>query len=729
MLFLYIVLFGTLRKWFPIIYSYNCTTDPPRAPEVRKTWFGMLLTLDEVETSSTLDAAMLVEFCNLGMKIAAFIGVPLCVGLVPVYANFANDPRHARQRCQSGLEFVSMGAIPTGSWFYWVEAGLVWAVVVAVQYFVVGAQEAFLARRTRWLKAQPKPRATTLHVSNIPSEYRSHAKMQEYFERIFPAGAIESVYIAKHIDKLTQLASELENVKLLHHQALHEWKQSDNDPSQQPQIVVGFNKNATTVGAITFYQEVMDDLEEHIINERKKVLADDSTNGSEGFVTFRSRRDSEMTLHVRLENSTESFTMDYPPDPGDVRYSDLLQDPFTRKCMHVLGYILIAALFILFFPIISVLAYILNLENLQQIGFVKYIVEHMPVVQSLLEGVFATLAVSLFMGLLPTVLRAIISNCFTLRAEALSQYHLQQWYFWFQVVFVLLITSVGSSLLVRLQEIAKSPQEVFNILADTLPYTSRFYINYIVLQWATNLLNLTRYMNLLKFLGLRAIYDDDRAKELAEPEDEDYHGIGSRSARLTLILVIGLVFCTLCPVILIATFIFFFICRFVYTYLVVFAETKKVDLGGYFWCLQLRHVQLCMPIYILTMAGCLWVSAENDKPGIVAFCSLLYLGYSYLNHFSTLSWETLSFREVVEMERSKQPGPDRSLERTPSMYAFQREQGRYEQRALFPRDSESGGEEGKGEDASPAPRAGQRGCTFLDAEWGGQDASLRTHAG
>ena len=53
--------------------------------------------------------------------------------------------------------------------------------------------------------------------------------------------------------------------------------------------------------------------------------------------------------------------------------------------------------------------------------------------------------------------------------------------------------------------------------------------------------NLTRYMNLSKFLGFRAVFTEEEAKKRAEPEDQDYYGFGSRSARWCINLLVGAV--------------------------------------------------------------------------------------------------------------------------------------------------------------------------------------------
>jgi len=216
------------------------------------------------------------------------------------------------------------------------------------------------------------------------------------------------------------------------------------------------------------------------------------------------------------------------------------------------------------------------------------------------------------------------------------------------VVFVLLVTALGTSIWTFIGDILESPTSVLFILAASLPNTSFFYMNYVILQWATSILNMLRYINLLKFLAWKAVVQEDRAKMKSEPEDGDYYGIGSRSARLTLILVIGMVFSIISPLILVFVFVFFFINRLVYGYLMVFAETRKPDLGGTFWMMQLKHVNLSIPIFVVTMSGCLWSSgAAVVGPGLFSLASLGLWLYEY-SRFVDVIWETLCFRAVVE---------------------------------------------------------------------------------
>merc|ERR1719183_3522235 len=112
-----------------------------------------------------------------------------------------------------------------------------------------------------------------------------------------------------------------------------------------------------------------------------------------------------------------------------------------------------------------------------------------------------------------------------------------------------------------------------------MPYATHFYMNFMVLQWVTHVQNILRLSQFVKFKIFSRIYDEEQARQMAEPEDQDYYGMGSRSARFTINLSIGIVYGTLSPPICLLTFVNFAVCRLSYGYLFPYAESRKFDLG------------------------------------------------------------------------------------------------------------------------------------------------------
>merc|ERR1719401_1671213 len=175
-------------------------------------------------------------------------------------------------------------------------------------------------------------------------------------------------------------------------------------------------------------------------------------------------------------------------------------------------------------------------------------------------------------------------------------------------------------------------------------------------------------MNIIKYRTLVSYFGNDeepKIKKYSEPEDQDYYGMGSRSARMALLLIIGFVFGTICPLMHVVVFWNFFVARTVYGYLIPFVEDRKDDMGGAHWCKQLIHVQLGVLIYIVMMTGILLHRAESKIPAAISAISFLWWFLSYRKFSRSLHWEKLPYTQVInydskasKLTREKyKPGP------------------------------------------------------------------------
>jgi hypothetical protein len=194
-----------------------------------------------------------------------------------------------------------------------------------------------------------------------------------------------------------------------------------------------------------------------------------------------------------------------------------------------------------------------------------------------------------------------------------------------QAVFTILVTAVGSHPASQIHQLIERPFSVFALLAESLPNSTNFYFNWIALQWSTLGMELLRYFILIKYTIFSRSFADDVAIELAEPEDTDYLGLGGRAARFTITFTIALVFSTLSPLILVLCVFDSCIRRVIYGYLLVFAETRKSDLGGVSWVLCLNQVQQGLVIYWILMVGVIAHHAEGPGPILVALPSAVHL--------------------------------------------------------------------------------------------------------
>jgi len=491
---------------------------------------------------------------------------------------------------------------------------------------ILAAQRAFQVRRSKWLKEMSKLRATTVLVECIPEGINTKKGLQAYFDDyVFGRRVVKAVHVVKDVSELAPLAREVE------------WL------GQQLALV----KSGDHINAVV--QRRLD-VQRRLELLGQQVDESEEYNSSSAFVTFHARREATVALKLLSPEDEEELEVFPAPDPSDIIWEDLVLDRTVGTLEEVIGYLLLAGLFFSFMPIVIGISSITNIEKLQAVfPFLQDFVTAHPDFITTWNGLMGSLGLTIVMSFLPTFLMLIFMRCFVLKANAYAQLRLQRWYFQFLLVFVLLVTAVGSSLLETSAELIRHPMSVFDLLAVSMPQSSHFYMNYFTVQWTTHAMNATRYVNLLKYLAFGRFYIQAQAKEKSEPEDQDYFGMGSRSARFTLLFVVALVFSTLSPLLAILGIVNFALCRMIYSYLFCFAETRKPDSGGYFWCTQLKHSQQGLFIYVALMTGVLLQKAYSVIPGIIAGSSFALLLY-YYEQFKLLRWEHLEFADVKEYD-------------------------------------------------------------------------------
>lgn len=649
----FFVVFSILRRKIPIVYAGRVqASDAPFEPS--DSFFGWVaaslkVRMEDVVHHCGLDQALMLEFSNFGVSLLSFLAVPLLFVMGPLHAIFGGDRSGDDHLSKLGMANV----VDNHPWLYWVHSVLVWFVVVTVQHYVYKAQGRFLERRKEWLQTLPSPRATTVLVQNIPEKHCTDKKIKEYFDHSFGAQVVESAFVVKHTGDLVQLIQEKEGYSKKLEEALFKEKTTDQRPTMR-------DYNLAQVDTIDFYTARLNESSKAIKDARKSVQegidkSDPAYFTCNAFVTFKSRRFSEIALSVAFTADGDEFVCEVPPDPADVIYDDLKKDRTRTAAQSMAGYGMIAFVFWAYMPAVIGIAYVTDLNNLaKHFSFFKGMAADDGTVV-MWDAMMGSLALELFVSFVPSFFVYIFTLCFALKASAWLQHRIQNWYFWFLVVYVLLVTAVGSSVIATLDKIIESPTYVFALLATTMPFATHFYLNYIPLQWVTHGQNMLRMVQLAKFYSFKAVFEEDVAKSMAEPENQDYYGIGSRSARHSFILVLALVYCSLTPLITVLALINCFICRVVYGYLVVFTEIRKPDLGGVFWVTNLMNVQRCMLIYITLMAGVLCFRDSTYGPCIIAGSSVAYWHFSFARFERAFRWQSLAIEDV--RRNAKPPTP------------------------------------------------------------------------
>jgi len=641
--------FMYLRKLFPLIYQNNAIEgfSPAKLPPVRFGWARATLgaSLEENVKAIGLDNAMLIEFNVLCMKMCAIIGIPMNLIMGPL--NMWAGGWAANNR----LNYWSMANIAHGSWLFWAHALAVWCVVLGVHVSVFSAMDQFILHRYAWLRKMNDLRARTVMVEGIPPDYRSDEEFRRLFSTMFE-NMVESVYVVKCTPTLFPLWTKLREKMACLREAEARWEHEHKDPSKRPvdpvkgDLIDYYDREVAAVTKLVEHERDIIEVESQQVG---------GVNTSSGFVTFTKRRYAQLALDVRYSQNQDVYVVSTPPLPEDIIWRDLQVLDASKATWTTIGYLLLVALFVAYLPLVVLITNIANLINLGPF-------------QPLWHSVAPSLGLTIMVSFLPSIMMWIFDSCFTLKAQAWSQHCLQRWYYAFQVVFVLLITCICTNVVTFAKQLIQDPTGFSSLAAASMPFATHFYMNYIVTQWYSHFMQLLRYVQLAKFWTFSVIYKPDEARSMSEPEDQDYYGIGSRSARLGINMAIGIVFSSLCPLILPIVFVNFAFGRLIYGYLIGFAETKKPDLGGAFWVQELKHLYLAILIYVVLMVGVLTAWGQTAGPPGIACLSLSLVAYSYTKFQRRYMWKKLPFFDCDEKHYEKTHTVDLASETTEHRY-------------------------------------------------------------
>jgi len=293
--------------------------------------------------------------------------------------------------------------------------------------------------------------------------------------------------------------------------------------------------------------------------------------------------------------------------------------------------------------------------------------------EAIADGLLQTTSLCVVLSFIPTILVLVFDKFFTIRSGAEMQREIYHWYRFFEVAFIVFATAIGtltSDWVIQAQNgnlsqwfmktlVHRAHQDVHTLLAKALPQSTNWYTQFLVSQCAIQFMDLTRYISLVKYLAYRTIYDSEMARVLSEPEDQDYYGIGSRSARWLTNMWIGIMCCQLSPLTSFFVFANFVVCRLVYGYLLLYAETRKPDMGGLLWVQMLRDLQICLFVYIVLMIGYFELNHDGKScwwPSVIVSLSLIPWGRSFYE-FSNLSWKYLPYEELATHNSEKMVTP------------------------------------------------------------------------
>ena len=229
-------------------------------------------------------------------------------------------------------------------------------------------------------------------------------------------------------------------------------------------------------------------------------------------------------------------------------------------------------------------------------------------------------------------------------------------YYSFQIINVLLVTTISGSVVNSIEEILQEPASTFSLLGGSLPRVCAFFCCYVFMKAIAGLpLELCRGVAAAQQTLKRSIYpsatQQDRKhaflglRDIAGP---GWFSFGKYGAQDLLVVVVMMVYVVMSPVVLVPGLLFFSIGSVVYRHQLLFVYEPLFESGGLLWPRFYRRILFSVFLTQFTMVG-LFFSKKAYMQGYLTL-ALSAVTYLYQVRMKTLYTTSSSVAHHLPME-------------------------------------------------------------------------------
>ncbi|PRP76079.1 hypothetical protein PROFUN_12884 [Planoprotostelium fungivorum] len=647
------------KRWrnlyLPKLYTHH-NDNIPREPRGYWEWIRLVLTLSEEQLlhSSGVDAALYLRSLKFCVVLLTIISVCNLVILVPTnryvpggHVTYPNNT--SLNSVLIGFDEYTMINVPPGSRVMYIHLLSVFVYSALTLYCCNWLFQSLnlIERENSQYKYDTAVNRTVM-IDKIPAAYCSDSQLQKVMERLYGSSVVHAcvVPLVDDLDALTKQRSKY------YEQYLDAMDLRREKPHLQPTHHIGF------LGILGDEVETMPYLESKMaqldgqISRIKQRRSWPTTNT--GFVSFNSvgvAVQCSQTLLDRDHLKTQSA-----PYPGDINWFVFTKTRFEQFARELIMIALLAVLFVFWSIPVGIITAFSNLQALSQFhaaDIIVWMAGQSDLIRSLLEGFLPTLGLSLFLVILPFVLKFII----TLRNYLLnSEYdRMLMSAHWFFLVINVFLFSVATSTVLSFRyfwEVLGEPLELLNIselLATSLPSQA------------------LRFMNYIAFEGFSGFIDGFFAKterQKIEAEKPPPFDFPIQYAREFFIFSMGLTYATITPFIVPFAALYFALAYISAKHNFIFLYSPNYK-GRKVTQMVLDRILFSLFLYQVTMLG--MFALKNFTPGAIVIvptvCTPLFRWWLKKRYF-----KSSKYLPLMDCPAERSDLTEEELEETRQLY-------------------------------------------------------------
>eukprot|EP00210_Caulerpa_lentillifera_P000603 g584.t1 len=411
------------------------------------------------------------------------------------------------------------------------------------------------------------------------------------FREVYPDGLVECSNLVYDTTPLERLLTEYDKVFIKLEDLVDHYRQNinkgcimiDRKKKRVVPVLEGkwaverFGNKPFEADLMMFYIEKLQSLRIRIIDAQHKIT---DVPVPTAFVTFKTRW-AQVIAATSLHHHFQSFWhVQEAPDPEEIVWPNLNLRSWERYLRKFVVWSEFALLCVFFMVPVGFVQGMIQMDRLENTPVLGAIVTF-PLVNGVLKGVVPTLVLKLFLAFLPKILTR-MNHWQGLISLSEIDFEVVRKYFIFQTITVFFGSFLTGTLFGQMQELRNDPNGIIDILGVAAPQTATFFITYILytglIEGGVAFLNLT---NLIKLWLLTRFAGTERAK--ARVWSNQTIEYGDLVPSHTFIILLGLAFSVVNPIVLPVTLLYFIAMKITWTYNMVYIYSEEYQSGGRLW--------------------------------------------------------------------------------------------------------------------------------------------------
>ncbi|KNC82610.1 hypothetical protein SARC_05107 [Sphaeroforma arctica JP610] len=627
------------------------TKDVPKLPYTHFSWLPMFWKFgdDDILSAAGLDAMMIYRVVKM------FAVIFLCFFPYGVIVLIPLNVSGGKGLIE--LDALTLGNIDDGSAKMIAHAisVLLFTVIVMIlmhreyKYYVLRRQRAFLLKDDHCHSAL---------VKDIPKEDLSEGSIANFFNSMFP-DKVKHVVVHKNPEECEDLFQKREVAMRKLERAL--W--TKDTTGEEPQHRLGFlGLFGEEVKSVPYWTKELNRLNEELAVEQKK---EKTANGA-AFVTFTDMESPSIATQVLVRDSEKVYQVRPAPQANNVYWPNMGQleryKPYRSLIIYLITWMIVMLYMI---PI----AFIQSLTNLcaleEQFSWITPIIDAIPLVRGILEGVMPTLILTIFLAILPLICRGLTILEGKDKHSDLEKGTFEK-LFYFYVINVFIGSTVAGGALATGQEIVDDFNEgtggfnsVVDPLTESLPGVANFFINFIMLKTAGS------FPGVLADIAGGAIYWIKMkwlAKTPRERAEVWFPKAKIKYAKsygdIMLVFIIGVTYASMASLIIPFCILYYVCAMFTFKYEVMYVSQPVPDYEGYgeFFPMVFNRTMASLILYQVVMFGYLGAKGSGWAfvclPTIIA--TILY--WRFTNKWYSRPAKYLPLNTALVVDEETQDG-------------------------------------------------------------------------